>query len=65
LSYIKATVKKWSLDKNLHLNTRVIGAYWQPDLGQWRITVEHEGKQREEICDVLISAQGVLVYALP
>lgn len=58
---MKATVKKWNLDRDLQLNTRVIGAEWLDDLGQWKVTAEHEGIQREEFCHVLISAQGVLV----
>ncbi|KAF9779077.1 hypothetical protein IL306_002713 [Fusarium sp. DS 682] len=62
LAYMKATVKKWNLDRDLQLNTRVIGAEWLDDLGQWKVTVEHEGVQREEFCHVLISAQGVLVH---
>uniref|UniRef100_A0A0D2XXV2 Sterigmatocystin biosynthesis monooxygenase stcW n=1 Tax=Fusarium oxysporum (strain Fo5176) TaxID=660025 RepID=A0A0D2XXV2_FUSOF len=62
LSYMKATVKKWNLDRDLQLNTRVVGAEWLDDLGQWKVTVEHEGIQREEFCHVLISAQGVLVH---
>jgi cation diffusion facilitator CzcD-associated flavoprotein CzcO len=61
LAYMKHTVKKWSLDRDLQLNTKVIGAYWQDDIAQWKVTVEHEGKQRDEYCHVLISAQGVLV----
>lgn len=61
LAYMKATVQKWSLDKDLHLNTKVIGAYWQPESTSWKVTVEHEGVQRDEFCDVLISARGVLV----
>jgi cation diffusion facilitator CzcD-associated flavoprotein CzcO len=61
LAYMKATVKKWSLDRDLQLSTRVIGAHWQPQLKQWKVTVEHEGRQRDEFCHVLISAQGVLV----
>jgi cation diffusion facilitator CzcD-associated flavoprotein CzcO len=58
---MRATVKKWSLDQDLQLNTKVLGAYWQEELGQWKLTVEHEGQQRDEFCEVLISAQGVLV----
>jgi cation diffusion facilitator CzcD-associated flavoprotein CzcO len=61
LNYMKATVQKWSLDKDLHLNTRVVGAHWQPESKQWKVTVEHEAHQRDEYCHVLISAQGVLV----
>lgn len=55
-------MKKWNLDRDLQLNTRVVRALWQEDEGLWKITVEHEGKQREEYCNVLISAQGVLVH---
>ncbi|KAF7551089.1 hypothetical protein G7046_g7809 [Stylonectria norvegica] len=62
LAYIKHTVKKWNLDRDLQLNTKVIGAWWQEDRGEWKVTVEHEGKQRDEYCNVLISAQGVLVH---
>ena len=58
-------MKKWNLDRDLQLNTRVAGAYWEEDHGRWRLIIEHEGEQREEYCDVLISAQGVLVYAFP
>ncbi|KAH8682082.1 hypothetical protein BX600DRAFT_485639 [Xylariales sp. PMI_506] len=62
LAYIKATVKKWNLDRDLQLNTRVVSADWQEDIGQWKVTVEHAGKQRDEYCHVLISGQGVLVH---
>ncbi|KAK7420259.1 hypothetical protein QQX98_002914 [Neonectria punicea] len=62
LAYIKHTVKKWNLDRDLQLNTKVTGAWWQEDIGQWKVTVEHQGKQRDEYCNVLISAQGVLVH---
>ncbi|KAL6246287.1 hypothetical protein RBB50_006523 [Rhinocladiella similis] len=59
--YIKHTVKKWNLDRDLHLNTRVIAAEWQESSGQWKVTVESNGKQRDEFCEILISGQGVLV----
>ncbi|KAF2151574.1 FAD/NAD(P)-binding domain-containing protein [Myriangium duriaei CBS 260.36] len=62
LNYIKATVRKWSLDQDLHLSTKVIGAWWQEEFGKWKVTVEHQGQQRDEYCNILISAQGVLVH---
>jgi cation diffusion facilitator CzcD-associated flavoprotein CzcO len=62
--YIKNTVKKWNLDRDLELNTKVVGAVWEEDSGRWKLTVEKDGNQREEYCDILISAQGVLVYAV-
>jgi cation diffusion facilitator CzcD-associated flavoprotein CzcO len=63
-AYIKNTVKKWNLDRDLQLNTKVAGALWEEDSGSWKLTIEKDGKQREEYCDILISAQGVLVYAV-
>jgi cation diffusion facilitator CzcD-associated flavoprotein CzcO len=59
--YIKSTVEKWNLGRDIQLNTKVIGATWEEDTGRWHLTVEHNGEQREDYCDVLISAQGVLV----
>ncbi|RFU28543.1 hypothetical protein B7463_g7793, partial [Scytalidium lignicola] len=60
--YIKRTVKKWDLDRDVQLNKKVIGAYWQEDRGQWKLTVEHKGAQREEYADILISGQGFLKF---
>jgi cation diffusion facilitator CzcD-associated flavoprotein CzcO len=62
LAYIKATVKKWNLDRDIQLNTRVVGAEWNEETGQWRVTVEHQGQRRDEYCHILISSQGVLVH---
>lgn len=55
-------MKKWSLDRDLQLDTRVEGAWWQEDMGKWKVTVENGGVSRDEYCDVLISARGVLVH---
>jgi cation diffusion facilitator CzcD-associated flavoprotein CzcO len=60
-NYIKQTVKEWNLDRDIYLDTRVVAAQWQEAAGEWKVTVENEGKQREEYCDILISGQGVLV----
>ncbi|KAK0624227.1 hypothetical protein B0T14DRAFT_454425 [Immersiella caudata] len=62
LGYIKRTVKKWNLDRDLELNTRVVGAWWDAEKGEWEVKVGCGGLQRTERCDVLISAQGVLVH---
>jgi len=58
--YMVATVKKWNLDRDVQFNTRVTGLYWQERIGQWRVTVEHEGVEREEFANFIISAQGFL-----
>jgi cation diffusion facilitator CzcD-associated flavoprotein CzcO len=64
LAYIKRTAKKWDLDRDVQLNTKVTSAVWQEDQGKWKITVESGGHSREEFADVLISGQGVLQYVL-
>ncbi|KAF7197412.1 FAD-binding monooxygenase moxY [Pseudocercospora fuligena] len=61
-AYIKRTAKKWNLDRDVQLNTTVVGAHWNESKAEWKITVEHKGEQREEFCDVLISSQGVLTH---
>ncbi|KAK5202989.1 hypothetical protein LTR96_011122 [Exophiala xenobiotica] len=59
--YIKRTVKKWNLDRDIQLNTTVLSAYWQEDSGKWKVTTVHDGVERVEYADIVISAQGNLV----
>lgn len=59
-AYMQKTIKKWNLDRDIQLNTRVTGVFWQEELGQWKVDVEHQGMHREEYADVLVSAQGFL-----
>ncbi|KAJ9608745.1 hypothetical protein H2200_006516 [Cladophialophora chaetospira] len=61
-AYIKRTAQKWDLERNIKYNHKVVRAEWLPDIGNWKVTVEHSGLQRDEYCDVLISSQGVLVH---
>lgn len=61
LAYIKRTVKKWDLDRDLQLKTEVVGPWWKEDLGMWKVTVECAGELRSEYCHVLIASQGVFV----
>lgn len=63
LEYFKKTVRKWNLDRDLQLNTKVIGAQWHDSDGVWEVEVENTRTQerRKEWCHVLISGQGVLV----
>jgi|TARA_R110002003_G_scaffold112_12_gene9637 hypothetical protein len=63
LEYFKKTVRKWNLDRDLQLNTKVVGAQWHEAEGMWCVELENTKTQqrREEWCHVLISGQGVLV----
>lgn len=58
--YFVKTVKKWGLDRDIVLNTKVVGAHWQEEQGQWKVTTERQGEQHQEFADVLVSAQGFL-----
>ncbi|KAE8418416.1 hypothetical protein BDV36DRAFT_283037 [Aspergillus pseudocaelatus] len=60
--YIKATAEKWNLTRDVHLNTRVVGARWLENDGVWKVTVEHDGVQRVEYAEIVISGQGVLCH---
>lgn len=59
-AYIRRTVKKWNLDRDVQLNTRVVAASWRTELGQWELEVDHDRTKRTEYAHVLISGQGVL-----
>ena len=59
--YITRTAKKWNLDRDVQLNTKVTSAQWQEEAGEWKITVERDGKSRDMYADILVSGQGVLL----
>jgi cation diffusion facilitator CzcD-associated flavoprotein CzcO len=61
--YIKRTVTKWNLDRDIVFNTEVTRAEWLSSSSQWKVeTTNHlTGEVKSELCDILISAQGVLV----
>lgn len=63
LEYFKKTTKKWKLDRDLQLNTKVVGAQWHDPEGMWEVEVENTRteERRTEWCHVLVSGQGVLV----
>lgn len=58
--YIVKTAKKWHLDRDVQLNTKVVRAEWVESKGMWKVTVEKEGQIRDEWADVVISGQGAL-----
>ncbi|RFU26289.1 hypothetical protein B7463_g10049, partial [Scytalidium lignicola] len=58
--YMKKIVRKWNLDRDVQFNTRVVGLFWQEELGKWKVTVEHKGERLDEFADIVISGQGFL-----
>lgn len=59
-AYIRRTVKKWNLDRDIQYNTRVSAAHWRSEKGQWELAIEQNGIKRTEFFHVLVSGQGVL-----
>lgn len=51
---------KWNLDRDVRLNHRVTGAYWQSDKGQWEVHVQSPETDFVILADILISGQGFL-----
>ncbi|KIW90655.1 uncharacterized protein Z519_08438 [Cladophialophora bantiana CBS 173.52] len=61
LEYVRRVVNKWNLRRDIQFNTRVIALNWLEDEGKWKIRVrKNDGEERDELADVLVSAQGFL-----
>ncbi|EXJ76662.1 uncharacterized protein A1O5_01170 [Cladophialophora psammophila CBS 110553] len=61
LEYVRRVVNKWNLKRDIQFNTRVIALNWLEDEGKWKIRVrKNDGEERDELADVLVSAQGFL-----
>ncbi|KAK5087236.1 hypothetical protein LTR05_004407 [Lithohypha guttulata] len=58
--YLVKTTKKWNLDRDIRFGTRLQEARWQPDSGQYKLTILCNGKREIEYADVLVSGQGIL-----
>nr|KAK5450093.1 hypothetical protein LTR18_000108 [Exophiala xenobiotica] len=61
LEYIQRTAEKWNLKRDIQFNTAVVALDWLEDQGKWKVRVRKGGREeRDEIVDVLVSAQGFL-----
>jgi cation diffusion facilitator CzcD-associated flavoprotein CzcO len=58
--YFQMAVKKWKLDEHIRFDHRVQDATWIEDKAQWKLVVQHEGREIVDHVDVLISARGFL-----
>lgn len=59
---MKRVCDKWNLRRDIKFRTRVSGLEWQEKEGQWKIKLTEKGGEREEMADIVISAQGFLKY---
>jgi cation diffusion facilitator CzcD-associated flavoprotein CzcO len=60
LEYVKKVADKWDLRRDVQFNTRVVALDWLEDRGKWKVRVRSNGEERDELADVLVSAQGFL-----
>nr|KMM71314.1 monooxygenase [Coccidioides posadasii RMSCC 3488] len=64
-NYLDRVCNTFDLRKYMTFNTKVIGAYWEEDKGEWRVALTQtmpDGTQREfeERCNVLLNGTGIL-----
>lgn len=66
--YLKDVAAAHDLERHVRFHTTVTRADWDEDAGQWRLALldrsetagEGEGVAREDRCDILVSATGIL-----
>ncbi len=58
--YMRKTVDKWHLDRDVKLDHRVISARWQEEPGQWKVRIKNSQSEFDDFADILISGQGFL-----
>ena len=59
-SSLKETAEYFGLSNYFRLGHQVMGARFDPTRAKWHVTIDHQGRQFEENCDVLINAAGLL-----
>ncbi|EXJ55336.1 hypothetical protein A1O7_08263 [Cladophialophora yegresii CBS 114405] len=59
--YFKGVVNKHGLMKYVKLEHAVVGAYWQPEAGEWEVRVRRpDGTEFVDRCNVLVNGGGIL-----
>ncbi|KAK2747146.1 hypothetical protein FQN57_002403 [Myotisia sp. PD_48] len=64
-AYLNRVCKTFDLRKYMTFSTEVIGAYWQEDKGEWKVSLRQTApdgttKDIEESCHVLLNGTGIL-----
>jgi len=60
LEYVKSVAKKYKIEKYITYNSKVCEAVWNEDEGKWKVKVQTDGQVKDDDCNVLFSASGVL-----
>ncbi|KAI1608173.1 hypothetical protein EDD37DRAFT_583319 [Exophiala viscosa] len=58
--YMKKTFDKYRCNEFVKFKHEIKRAEWHGDAGKWQLTVERDGEQFIDVCDVFINAGGVL-----
>ncbi|KIW38523.1 uncharacterized protein PV06_09479 [Exophiala oligosperma] len=58
--YMKDTVQKWNLDRDVRLSHKVTQTLWLEERSEWEIKVETPDGEKTLYADILVSGQGVL-----
>ena len=64
-AYLDKVCNTFNLRKYMEFNTEVMGAWWQDDIGQWKVKLKQTApgqppKEFEDTCDLLLHASGIL-----
>ncbi|KAK5120787.1 hypothetical protein LTR85_005853 [Meristemomyces frigidus] len=58
LKYWQGVAKKHDVYSKTKFQTKVLGAYWEPEFAKWRLEVEADGQRRTEHFDFFVTAIG-------
>jgi len=60
-AYIKRTAAKYNLTKHVELDSRILEAIWNDEIGRWKIKIDVKGTYiKEDEADILVNAAGFL-----
>lgn len=60
--YLRKITKEYHLDRDVHLNSKVVKAIWDEDSGRWNVKVQQGDCVKSDWCHVLINGSGILKY---
>lgn len=59
-TYLVNFARKYNAEKYITLNTEVLAATWDEQVGQWKVDLQHsDGSTSTDTCDVLVNGSGV------
>ena len=67
MDYFRGVAQQYGLYKNIKLNHKVVGAWWDDVESIWNVDVLNvaTGEVLKDWCNVFINASGILKYVVP